>query len=112
QHLVLRGGYGISHESILGNNRLPNPDFGGFVNASTLSTGTNNSSGSVDVTSALKLAGNPPALNTSLTPAAALNIPANGLVYLPSLGVPGYAIAKDSGIPYVHSWNLGLQHEI
>ena len=110
--LVIHGGYGISHESILGNNRLPNPDFGGFVNASTLSTGTAVSSGGVDATSALRLSSNPPATNSTLTPAQALNVPSNGLVYLPSLGIPGYSIAPDTKIPYVHSWNLTIQHEI
>jgi len=116
--LVIHGGYGISHQTILGNNRLPNPDFGGFVNASTLATpgtascGATYSSGGVDACSALKLAGNPPGTNSSLTPAAALNIPSNGLVYLPSLGIPGYAIAKDTHVPYMHSWNVAIQHEI
>src|SRR5581483_8798649 len=55
--LVVHGGYGISHQSILGNNRLPNPDFGGFVNASTIASG-GGSSGSVDPTSALRLSSN------------------------------------------------------
>ena len=110
--LVVRGGYGISHQSILGNNRLPNPDFGGFVNASMLTTGSNLSTGSVDPASALSLSHNPEAINPGLTPAQALNIPSNGLVYLPSLGIPGYTIAKDTHIPYVHNWNLTIQHEI
>jgi len=116
--LVIHGGYGISHQSILGNNRLPNPDFGGFVNASTLATtgtascGTTLSTGGVDPCSALKMTGNPEVANTGLSPAQALNIPANGLVYLPSLGIPGYAISNDSHIPYVHNWNLTIQHQI
>lgn len=116
--LVVHGGYGLSHQSILGNNRLPNPDFGGFVNASTLNTtstagcGTTLSSGSVDPCSALRLSGNPEVGNPGLTPAQALNIPANGLVYLPSLGIPGYAIAPNTQIPYVQNWNLTFQQEL
>jgi hypothetical protein len=116
--LVVHGGYGISHQSILGNNRLPNPDFGGFVNASVLTTagsaacGATISSGSVDPCSALRLSGNTEAVNPGLSPAQALNIPANGLVYLPSLGIPGYAIAPDTHIPYVQNWNLTFQQEI
>ncbi len=109
--LVVHGGYGISHQSILGNNRLPNPDFGGFVNASTLASG-GGSSGSVDPSSALRLSSNTEAVNPGLTPAQALNIPANGLVYLPSLGIPGYAVAPDTHIPYVQNWNLSFQQEI
>jgi len=110
--LVIHGGYGISHESITGNNRLPNPDFGGFVNASTLSSGSNVSSGSLDPSSALRLSSNPEATNLTLTPAQALHIPANGLVYLPSLGIPGYAISKHSHIPYAQNWDLTIQHEV
>src|SRR5204863_6095669 len=34
--VVIRGGYGISHAPLTGNNRSPSPDFGGFVNVSTL----------------------------------------------------------------------------
>ncbi len=115
---VARGGYGLSHMPITGNNRLPTPDFGGFVNASTLSTpgtascGTTFSSGSVDTCSALRLSGNPAAINASLTPATALNIPANGLVYLPGLGIPGFVVSKHSQIPYVQNWSLSLQYEI
>lgn len=109
--LVVHGGYGISHQSILGNNRLPNPDFGGFVNASTIASG-GGSSGSVDPTSALRLSSNTEAVNPGLTPAQALNIPANGLVFLPSLGIPGYVIAPDTHIPYVQNWNLTFQQEI
>ncbi len=105
---VVRGGYGLSHVPITGNNRLPNPDFGGFVNVSTTTTG---STGGVDSTSALRLSSNPPA-SSGLTPAQALNIPANGLVYLPSLGIPGYTISKNAGIPYVHSWNVSLAASI
>ena len=38
--VVMRGGYGISHATLTGNNRSPNPDFGGFVNVGTIATGS------------------------------------------------------------------------
>ena len=34
--LVLRGGFGVSHVPINGNNRAASPDFGAFNTASTL----------------------------------------------------------------------------
>ena len=38
--LVIRGGYGMSHATLTGNNRLPNPDFGAFTGVSTLAGGS------------------------------------------------------------------------
>ncbi|HKO18144.1 MAG TPA: hypothetical protein VJU82_04585, partial [Acidobacteriaceae bacterium] len=107
--LVLRGGYGLSHAPITGNNRLPNPDFGSTVNVSTTSSG---STGAVDPTSAVRLSSNPPLLNPSVTPAAALNIPANGLVYLGGLGIPGFEVSQNTHIPYVQNWNLSLAYQL
>lgn len=108
-NLVLRGGYGLSHVPVTGNNRLPNPDFGGTNTVSTTSSG---SSGGVDPSSALRLSSNPPLINPSLTPAQALNIPANGLVYLGSLAIPGFAVSHNTHIPYVQNWNLSVSYEL
>lgn len=107
--IAIRGGYGMSHAPITGNNRLPNPDFGGTNNITTTSSG---SSGGVDPTSALRLSSNPPLLNPALTPAQALNIPQDGLVYLGSLAIPGFAVSQNSHIPYVQNWNLSLSYEL
>jgi hypothetical protein len=105
---VVRGGYGLSHVPLTGNNRLPNPDFGATTNVSTTTTG---STGAVDPTSAIRLSSNVPLLNPSLTPQQALSIPANGLVYLNSLSVPGFAVSSNSRIPYVQNWNLSMAWE-
>jgi hypothetical protein len=105
---VVRGGYALSHAPLTGNNRLPNPDFGATTNVTTTATG---SSGTVDTTSALRLSSNPP-LVKSVTPAQALNIPADGLVYLNSLAIPGFALSKNAGVPYVQNWNLTLSYEL
>jgi hypothetical protein len=107
--LVLRGGYGLSHAPITGNNRLANPDFGSTVNVTTTASG---STGAVDPTSAVRLSSNPPLINPSLTPAQALNIPANGLVYLGGLGIPGFVVSQNTHIPYVQNWNLSLSYEL
>jgi hypothetical protein len=119
---VVRGGYGLSHVPLTGNNRLPNPDFGATTNVTTTrvtcfttpcpaGTSPINSTGAGDPLSAVRLSSNAPNLNPSLTPQQALNIPADGLVYLGSLGVPGFAIASNTSIPYVQNWNLTLAWE-
>src|SRR2546426_3370469 len=74
---AVRGGYGISHSAINGNNRQPSPDFGATNSVATNATG---SAGTVDPVQPLRLS-NPPAI-AALTPEQALNIPADGLVYL------------------------------
>jgi len=108
---VFRGGYGISHSPITGNNRLPNPDFGGFQTVSTTATGST-VGGTADSTQPVRLSGNNPFVRAPSLDQT-LGIDANGLITLNSLGVPGYAYAGDGSksIPYVQSWNLSLQFE-
>ncbi len=105
--LVVRGGYGLSHVPITGNNRAPNPDFGATNTVSTTATG---SSGAVDAAQPLRLS-NPP-LYRSLTPEQALNIPADGLVYLGSLAIPGFALSGNTRVPYSQNWNLSVSYEV
>lgn len=108
---VIRGGYGISHAPITGNNRLPNPDFGGFQTVSSLAAGST-VGGTTDSGQPIRLTGNNP--NVSAPPLAqTLGIDSNGLITTNSLGVPGYAYAGDGSkkIPYVQNWNLSLQFE-
>src|SRR5438034_586104 len=81
---AIRGGYGLSHVPLTGNNRLPNPDFG----ATQTVTAT---SGHTDPGFVLRIGGNPPLIDP-LTPEQALNIPPDGLVYLGSINVPGFAV--------------------
>jgi hypothetical protein len=102
--LAVRGGYGLSHVPLTGNNRLPNPDFG----ATQTVTAT---SGQTDPNYALRLSSNVPLINP-LTPDQAMNIPADGLVYLGSINVPGYAVSNNTKIPYVQNWNLTLSREL
>lgn len=111
---VVRGGYGISHAPVTGNNRLPNPDFGGFQAVSTSATG---SAGTAFPTLPVRLTGNPPALpmatfEQALTNTFGLN--SEGLITLNSLGVPGFVYpGDDSGsVPYTQNWNLSLSFEL
>jgi outer membrane receptor protein involved in Fe transport len=101
---AVRGGYGLSHLTITGNNRLPNPDFGAFQDLSAVS-------GQVDPNFDMRLSSNPP-LIVPLTPQQALQIPANGLVYLNSITIPGYAISPNTSIPYLQNWNVTISREV
>src|SRR6266498_3281593 len=107
---VVRGGFGISHAPLTGNNRSPNPDFGGFVNVGTLANG---STGTADLTRSIRLSDNPPLQGTSGTLDSILGTDSNGLVYLNSLGVPGVAVDLNANgkVPYSENWNLAVEFE-
>lgn len=112
--VVVRGGYGISHATLTGNNRSPNPDFGGFVTVSTAANGSA-AGATADSTQPIRLSGNPPLQGTSGTLDSILGTDANGLVFLKSLAIPGFAAggANPSGkVPYSQNWNLSVQFEL
>src|SRR5262249_52767127 len=106
---VLGGGSAISHAPLTGNNRQPNPDFGSFTAVPTTATG---STGTGDPAQPVRLSGNPPRL-TGIPLDQALGIPADGLLFLNSIAIPGVADAgPDSGkVPYSQNWNLSLSFE-
>ena len=113
---VIRGGFGVSHFPINGNNRSANPDFGGFNTASTLSptvANPNASAGGVDNTSPIRFSGNN-ALQGSSTPLnTLLGTDANGLVFMSSLAIPGIAVdvtdPSVGKVPYSESFNVAVQ---
>lgn len=121
--LVVRGGFGVSHFPINGNNRAANPDFGGFSTASTLKPGINIvngvnvplpvSSGSSNTGLPLRLSDNNPLQGSSTPLNTLLGTDANGLVFQSSLAIPGVAVDfndPDLGrVPYSQSWNLAVQ---
>ena len=124
--LVLRGGFGVSHAPITGNNRSASPDFGGFTTASTLGpttslvngvlTPSNASAGGVDNTSPIRFTGNN-ALQGSSTPLnVLLGTDSNGLVFNKSLAIPGIAVdftdPTVGKVPYAENWNVALQWEV
>jgi len=107
---VIRGGYGLSHATLTGNNRTPNPDLGGFTAVSTSATGSTAGS-TADPNQPVRLTGNPPTSAGAGTPLATLlGTTPDGLVFLNGIGVPGVADAGDrSGrVPYSQNWNLSL----
>ncbi|MEP6900866.1 MAG: carboxypeptidase regulatory-like domain-containing protein [Actinomycetota bacterium] len=111
--LVIRGGFGISHAPINGNNRSPNPDFGGFTQASTL---VNGSVGGVDNNQPIRFSGNNAIQGSSIPLNTLLGTDANGLVFTSSIGIPGVAVfSNDKGygkVPYSENFNLAVQFNI
>lgn len=114
---VVRGGYGLSHAPITGNNRLPIPDVATFnVNAAT-NTATA-STGTADTTSALRLSTNPGLQGRDLSNAsssdifAALGIPTDGLDFAHPLAINSYAIPGKPRTPNVQNWNLTVSTQL
>lgn len=114
--LVIRGGFGISHFPINGNNRGANPDFGGFTEPGTTKpavVGGAASSGTPNTTQPFRLTGNNPNQGSSSPLDALLGTDSNGLVFLKSLAIPGVAVDIDDPnygkVPYSQSWNLAVQ---
>src|SRR6185369_6847470 len=113
--LVVRGGFGVSHATLTGNNRTPNPDFGGFVNVGTVAAGSA-VGGTPDPTQPIRLSGNAPLQVAVSNLDAVLGTDSNGLVFMKSLGIPGFAVGtggtNPSGkVPKVQNWNLSFQFE-
>ena len=106
---VFRGGYGISHVPLTGNNRIPTPDFGAFVTVSTLANGTAAGSTS-DPTQPIRLSGNAPTVS-GVPLFQQLNVPENGLVFANTLGLPGFAVPDTGKVPYSQNWNLSFSFE-
>src|SRR5439155_3960274 len=84
--LVIRGGYGISHAPLTGNNRKPNPDFSATVTPG-INTTTVGSTGTADLTQPIGFSN--PAITTGQSYNSVLGTDSNGLVYLNSLALQG-----------------------
>lgn len=108
-HLVVRGGYGLSHAPLTGFTQLPQPDFG--ANAAFASTVPSTTANPNYV---LRLGENPPVL-TPVPPAQVVygpgGAPASGLSTLNSLyyqNIGGFAVSQNYHTPYVNNWNFTL----
>ncbi|HEV2861910.1 MAG TPA: TonB-dependent receptor [Pyrinomonadaceae bacterium] len=112
--VVLRGGFGISHATLTGNNRNPNPDFGGFISVGQTATGSA-VGGTPDPNQPIRLTGNAPIAGTTRTLDQILGANSEGLVFLNSLAVSAFADTGFSGgsgkVPYSANWNLAVQFE-
>ncbi len=112
--LVIRGGYGLSHAPLTGNNRAPNPDLGGFTAVSTIATGSTAGS-TADANQPVRMTGNPPSSSGAGTPLnTLLGTTADGLVFANSIGVPGVADAGAASgkVPYSQNWNLSMSLQL
>ena len=114
--LVIRGGFGVSHFPINGNNRGANPDFGGFLEPGTIKptvAGGNASLGTDNQLSPPRLTGNNYIQGSALPLDTLLGTDANGLVYFKSLAIPGVAVDINDPnygkVPYSQSWNVAVQ---
>jgi len=110
--LVVRGGYGLSHAAITGNNRNPNPDFFSFQPASTLANGST-SGFTADPNQPVSLSHNP-TLGSPGDVIAKLNISPDGLNYDNGIAMSGFVYPGDDAgkIPYSQNWNLSFSMEV
>ncbi len=99
---VLRGGYGLSHAPLTGQNRQPIPNFGGFTNLNPVSSDF-----------AMRLSSNPPSL-VPQTPQQAVGVTnaVNGLAVFNSINLPGAILSPNTKTPYVQNWNFSISHEL
>jgi hypothetical protein len=109
---VIRGGYGLSHLPLTGNNRAPNPDFFSFQQAVTLANGST-SGFTADGTQPVSLSYNPP-LGINADVFQRLNINPDGLNFGNSIAMSGFVYPGDDAnhVPYSQNWNLSFQIEI
>ena len=91
--LVIRGGYGLSHAAITGNNRNPSPDFFSFQPASTLVNGST-AGFTADQNHPVSLSRNPP-LTTTGNIIDRLNISPDGLNFANSIAMSGFVYPGD-----------------
>ena len=102
--LAIRGGYGMSHAPLTGNNRLANPDFGAAANFGT-------TSGQVDPNYVMRLSSNPPLIKATSV-ADYLNIPKDGLVYQNGINIAGFVASQNNHSPLSQNWNLTLAWQL
>jgi hypothetical protein len=104
---TVRGGYGLSHAPISGMGNSATPDFSANSPTTTLSPLT----GGVNPNYIMRLSANPPNM-IAVTPQQALNIPANGLVWLNGINIAGFAVPNDFKTPYVQNWNFTISRRL
>ena len=109
---VIRGGYGLSHAPITGNNRNPNPDFGAFQAVSTLANGST-VGGTADPNQPISLSRNAP-LNVVADLFSRLGVSSDGTITGNSIGIPGFVSPGDQSgsVPYSQNWNLTFSMEL
>ncbi len=106
--LVIRGGYGLYHAPLTGSNRNPSPDFAaGTTGYGTFDMRVENPGTDV----AARICCNRPVLRQQ-SPDQFLNIPEDGLLYLPGINIAATAVSPNARIPYVQSWSASVAYEV
>jgi hypothetical protein len=108
RRMVIRGGYGLSHTPLNGQNRQPLPSF------SSPATTFGVNSGQVNTSYAMRLGSNPPN-DPPLSWAQVLSaVPSNGMVTLGSLNYvsEAFAISPNMKTPYAQNWNLTISQPL
>ena len=116
---VIRGGFGISHVPINGNNRSAFPDFGGFTEPGTSKPANATASASTGTQFPLqpfRLTGNQPIQGSTQTLDQLLGTDANGLVFNKAVVIPGIAVDINdpnyAKVPTAQNWNVAVQWEV
>src|SRR5579884_939574 len=104
---VIRGGYGISHAPLTGNNRQPVPNFAAG------SPNYGETAGQVNPNYVMRLSSNPP-YDPFVPPNQILQLTDNpsGLVYAGAINFPAYVTTGENSVPYVQNWSLSLQKQL
>ena len=103
--LVVRGGYGLAHATLTGQGRNPSPDFASGTTIYGFNTRV------TDPNFVARICCNKP-LWISKTVDQALNIPADGLLYLDGINVAASAISDNVRVPATHSWSATVGYEL
>ncbi len=118
QNWVVRGGYGISHSPLTGQNRNPVPNFtSGAANygetaGQTYTTPVVASDGTTGIP-VTRLSSNPPYVPAiQVKQVLGLNDNPSGLVYNAAVNFPGSTQTGETAIPYVQNWSLSLQRQV
>ncbi|MBV9081204.1 MAG: hypothetical protein JOZ62_00900, partial [Acidobacteriaceae bacterium] len=104
---VIRGGYGISHAPLTGQNRNPIPAFSGG------SATYGETSGQVNPAYVTRLGSNPP-YDPGIPAQQVLGLVNNpsGLIYDQAINFPSYVLNGTGTVPYVQNWSIQFDREI
>ena len=103
---VIRGGYGISHAPLTGQNRNPVPNLGGTYNIGE-------TSGQQNSAYVMRLGENPPANPFApIDNVLGLTNNPSGVIYNNAINFPGFVLTGETSVPYVQNWTLSFERQI
>ena len=115
---VVRGGYGISHSPLTGQNRNPVPNFttGAANYGETAGQTITNPIALPDGTTGVpvtRLSSNPPYVPAvPVNQVLGLTNNPSGLVYNQAVNFPGDILSSETAVPYVQNWSLSIQRQV